>query len=125
MSSVGWPETAGGRSLGPADRLTKDSRNSTLTSVILNVLRTSRHLKAAVLASSMARDLGFTPIHSGVGGAVYANDIKARPFNLQFLQACKDLGSHLVLPGGVELMVDKDPELFKPAVGLRACRLLP
>jgi hypothetical protein len=90
-----------------------------LTSVILRVLRTSRHLKAAVLASSQARDLGFTPIHSGVGGAVDANDIKARPFNVQFVRAREDLGSHLVLLGDVELMVDEDPELFELAVGKR------
>jgi hypothetical protein len=79
-------------------------------------------LKAALLAPSPVRDLGFTPIQRMTGGIVsdFANDVSAGPFDPHLIQASVDFGSHVVFPDGVKLMVDDKYELLELALRLRA-----
>ncbi len=51
--------------------------------------------------------------------------VSACPFDPYLIQESVDLGSHVVLPDGVELMVDDEPEPLELAVHLRALGLIP
>jgi hypothetical protein len=112
---------AEGRSLGLADRMTNDSCNSTLISDIegFKNIKAPKGCSVGVLTSER---LGFYPEEA----LTLPMQTISRLVHLTFdFQASEDFGSHLVLPDGVELMVDEDPELFELAVGLWALRLLP
>jgi hypothetical protein len=68
------------------------------------------------------------PKNDGGGGLsdhADANDVGACPLDPHLIQASVDLGSHVALPDGVELMVDDDPEQPELGVRLRALGLLP
>ncbi len=86
--------------------------------------------KATVLASSPAERFGFhlDTKNDGRGGfsdLADANHVCACPFDPYLIQASADLGSHVVLPSGAELMVDDKIELLELAVYLRALELIP
>ncbi len=61
----------------------------------------------------------------GLSDHTDANDVCACPFYSHLIQASMDDGSHVVLPDGVELMVDDNPKLLELAVRLQALGLLP
>src|SRR5216684_1973353 len=61
----------------------------------------------------------------GVSDLADANHESACPFDPYLIQASANLGSHVVLPSGAELMVDDKIELLELAVYLCALELIP